>query len=284
MLPEASDIALRQCAFAVSLLFDVDLTPVDAGLQLAGVPAVTVTWDEVRIAIGDEDPDGAGARERLATWLQQRRWFADRPDVELRTLARPVGLPRQHSLHPGADWPRSCILGDALDLGLGLVGLNAAEPEAVVVAAPALLAAAGAPTSLWWHDACLYLDRMAALAIARWERSPDDVLRPMGDCDVVTLMGSRAFRHALCMASGGMRAVVVPMRNRGWVELARIDPAFAIAAAAASEPADRGFERGLLLTADEVVMVQPGGRPQEIVLRDPGVTRAQHLRPVLYHR
>lgn len=284
MRPEATDIALRRCVFAVSVLQDVDLVPGDAGVELAGVPAVLISWDELRIAVGALDPAGSEARVRVQSWLQQRRWLADRPHAELRELVRPVGLPVGHALHPGADWPRDRVLGDALDLGLGLVGLDAARPDDVIVVPTALLRAAGVSPSLWWHDARAYLERMAHLALRRWQRAPAEVLRPMGDCDVVTLIGSATLRSGLCSESDGMRAIVVPMRTRGWVDLSRIDPAFAIAAAAASQPADRGFDRGLLITADEVVMVQPGGRPHEIVLRDPGTNRPQHKRPVLYHR
>lgn len=282
--PQASDSALRRCIFAVCVLNDVDIVPIDDGIELPGVPAVRVTWDELRLAVGECDPESAEGRHRAAQWLEQRRWLADRPHAELRELVRPVGLPVGHAAHPGLDWPRDRVLGDVLDVGLGLAGLDPAQPDGVVVVPTPLLRAAGVEPSLWWHDARLYLERMATLAVQRWQRSPTEVLRPMGDCDVVTLMASRTLRAALTADFGGMRAVVVPMRTRGWVDLSRIDPAFAIAAAAASAPMDRGFARGLLITIDEVVMVQPGGRPQEIALRDRGVDRPQHLRPVLYHR
>jgi hypothetical protein len=72
------------------------------------------------------------------------------------------------------------------------------------------------------------------------------------------------------------------MRTRGWLDLTRIDPAFALAAAAATDPEERGFPRGLLVTREEVVLVAPGGRPQEIVLRDPAARALPHRRPVLY--
>ena len=284
MLREVGDLALRRCVFAVSVLHDVEVVPCDDGIELPGVPAVHVSWDELRVAVGEADTESAAGRHCVASWLARRRWIADRPHAELREIVRPVGLPVGHLLHPGRDWPRVRVLGDALDLGLGLVGLDPGHPDDVVVVPPALLRAAGVEPALWWHEARLYLERMAALAVQRWERAPTDVLRPMGDCDVVTLIGSRVLRKALCSDSGGMRAIVVPMRTRGWVDLSRIDPAFAIAAAAASSESERAFDRGLLITADEVVMARPGGRPQEIVLRDPGVGRPQHLRPVLYHR
>jgi hypothetical protein len=43
------------------------------------------------------------------------------------------------------------------------------------------------------------------------------------------------------------------MRRRGWFDLSRIDPAFALAAAARRRRGTR-FSRPLLLTADEVTL------------------------------
>ena len=108
------------------------------------------------------------------------------------------------------------------------------------------------------------------------------MLRPIGDCDVATLLGSRTLRAALCAADGsGLRAAAVPMLRRGWLDLSRIDPAFTAAAAAATTPQERGFQRPLLLTVDEVTLAPAGGRPAEIVLRDEAVD-PPYLRSVLY--
>jgi hypothetical protein len=71
------------------------------------------------------------------------------------------------------------------------------------------------------------------------------------------------------------------MLRRGWLDLSRIDPAFTAAAAAATTPEERGFDRPLLLTVDEVALAAAGGRPAEIVLRDEAVA-APHLRAVLF--
>jgi hypothetical protein len=71
------------------------------------------------------------------------------------------------------------------------------------------------------------------------------------------------------------------MRRRGWTKLAMIDPAFGPAAAAATSEADRGFARPLLVTADEVAVVPEGGRPEQIVLRDPAADESW-LKDVLY--
>ena len=108
------------------------------------------------------------------------------------------------------------------------------------------------------------------------------MLRPIGDCDVVTLLASRTFRTALCAQDGtGMRAAAVPMRRRGWLDLSRIDPAFTVAAAAATDELARGFSRPLLVTVDEVTLSMVGGRPAEIVLRDAAI-ETPHLRPILF--
>jgi hypothetical protein len=66
-----------------------------------------------------------------------------------------------------------------------------------------------------------------------------------------------------------MGAAVVPMRRRGWTRLALIDPAFGPAAAAATHDEERGFRRPVLLTPDEITLAPEGGRPAQIVLRDP---------------
>jgi hypothetical protein len=104
----------------------------------------------------------------------------------------------------------------------------------------------------------------------------------MGDCDVITLLASAVFRGALCADAGGMRAVAAPMRNRGWLELSRIDSAFALSAAAITDDENRGFPRPILLTIDEVTIVPEGGRPAEIVLRDPVAADKRWLRDILY--
>ena len=174
---------------------------------------------------------------------------------------------------------RHRVLGDTLDLGIGFVGVGS-NPDEVVVVPQGALDAAGVDPAPWWPVVRDYLERMGALAA---ERLGDmAVLRPIGDCDVVTLLGSRRLREYLCAQDGtGLRAAAVPMRRRGWLDLSRIDPAFTAAAAAATAPDERGFSRPVLLTLDEVSLALDGGRPAEIVLRDTAVD-SPHLRPVLF--
>ncbi|HEY0870629.1 MAG TPA: hypothetical protein VGD55_09550 [Acidothermaceae bacterium] len=275
--------ALRRCMLAVSVLDDVDMLPTDDGMVLSGVPQLTVTFADIAAAIGATDPAGPTARHRLELWLRARRAIADKSLDELAETIRPVGLPVGHDVHPGPSWVRQPILGGCLDLGVGFVGLFRDVPDAVVVTPQSVLDAAGIDPGPWWRGATEYLENMGALATTRWRRDPRSPVRPMGDCDVITLLASSLFRGALCADAGGMRAIAAPVRTRGWLDLSRIDPAFAQTAAALADDESRGFPRPLLLTVDEVSMVSEGGRPAEIVLRDPATDEKRWLRDVLYH-
>jgi hypothetical protein len=272
-------LELRRLVLAVSVLDDVDLVPLDDGVLLTGVAPVEVSWLELRRALAGADPDDDLGRSRVRMWLRGRRIAADTHPDHLREMARPVGLPVDHPLHPGLDWVRERVLGDTIDLGFGFVGVGC-DPDEVVVIPQGALAAAGVDPAPWWPVARDYLERMGAVAAQRLADNP--TLRPIGDCDVVTLLASRTLREALCAQDGtGMRAAAVPMRRRGWLDLTRIDPAFTAAAASATTPEERGFARPVLLTVDEVALAPEGGRPAEIVLRDPAVESAS-LRPVLF--
>jgi hypothetical protein len=276
-------MALKRCVLAVSVLLDVDAEPDERGVVVRGVPEVHVSWKECRRALAGADPETDEGRRRLARWLLRRRWLADHTYDDLAERARPVGLPVDHVLHPGLDWVRSRVLGDSLDLGLGFLGIQPGQPDRVTLMPQTAIDAAGLAdvAGAWWLRASNYLERMGATAAERWFRDRAEVLRPMGDCDVVTLLGSWTFRAALTGGdAGGMRPVVVPMRTRGWVDLSRIDPAFGPAAAAATDPVERGFARPLLVTADEVSMVRQGGGPA-IALSDPA-PEPSWQRPLLY--
>jgi hypothetical protein len=258
----------------VSVLDDVDLELYDHGVVLREGSPVEVSWLELRRALAGTDPASDQGRRRVSRYLRARRIAADVPAEELVARARPVGFPVDDVLHPGLDWVRERVLGHALDLGLGFVGVGA-DADAVEVLPSAALEAAGVDSAGCWPLARSYLERMGAIAAERLRLDSSGVLRPIGDCDVVTLLGSMRLRAELCVGkSGGMRAAAVPMRRRGWFDLSHIDPAYALAAAGAVSDEERGFLRPLLLTVDEVVLAQPGGRPAAIVLRDPAVAAA----------
>ena len=253
---------------AVSVLHDLDLDPDALGVILTGDRPVWVSWGECRRALAGHAPESAAGRQRLADWLRARRWCADLgPEAVIRRL-RPVGMPVDAVLHPGLDWVRQRVLGDALDLGFGAVDLDPDDPDRVVLLPPSALDDLNCDLDRAWRDATGLLDELGGLAAQRVRRDAKGMLRPMGDCDAVTLLGSRVLRSALASDAGGMATAVVPMRRRGWTRMALIDPAFGVAAAAATEPADRGFSRPVLLTPDEVVLASDGGRPAELPHRD----------------
>lgn len=279
-----STLDLRRCALAVAVLHDIDLRPSLSGLVVAGDPPLRISWTECRRALGGVDPESSQARDRMARWVVVRRWLADRPAADLAERLRPVGMPVESPVHPGLDWVRKRVHGDALDIGPGFAGLDATQPDAVVTVPQTLLDAAGIDIDPWWGDAEVYLERMGRMASERYRLRPTDAVRPMGDCDVVTLLGSGTFRRVLAGdVADGMRAMAVPMRTRGWLDLARVDPAFALAAASLTSPEERGFSRPLLVTREEVAMAREGGHAAELVLRDPAATTPLGVRDVLYH-
>ncbi len=275
----AGQAALRRVTLAVSVLDEIDLTPDEHGVLLQDGPSVLVGWDEVAYALRGADPEHERARRRIRDWFRLRRALTSVTGGA--SILRPLGLPVTSSVHPGGSWAHHRVLGGAIDVGVGALlasrptsgGLSDGADEVVVAVDPRCLAAAGIRSPAW-GELGAQADRMGALAATRLEREPL-VLKPMGNCDVVTLLCTGALRTALASRdASGMCAAVVPMRRRGWLDPSRTDPAFALAAAAATDEDERGFERPILVTADEVKLAAPGGRPAEIVLRDPPV--AQH--------
>lgn len=272
---EPSPTQVRLGVLGVSVLDDLDVVPLpDGSVELPGPPATVVSWDDLVTALAGTHPETAAGRQRLSRWLLARRWLADLATADLAERVRPVGIPADSPLHPGPGWARARVRGGVLDLGVGLLGLQPGRPDDVVVLGPRVLAGAGFDPAPYWPGALAYLEEMGARAVERWRRAPREAIRPMGDCDVVTLLASRAFRGALAAASSGLCPAAVPMRTRGWLDLKRIDPAFALAAAAATDEPARGFSRPVLLTADEVFLARPGARAAgELALRDPAVER-----------
>jgi hypothetical protein len=280
--PEAT--TLRRCALGVAVLHDLDVLPAIDGIVLAGTPALEVPWAECRRALGGVDADSDDGRHRLARWLLLRRWIADHPLEDLYERARPYGTPVESPLHSGLDWVRRRVLGDALDLGFGFVGLDPRDPDRVLPVPQRLLESAGIDVEDWWPTAVVYLERMGRMAAERMSRQPTAPLRPMGDCDVVTLLGSMTLRAAMVAEVGdGMRTVAVPMRSRGWLDLSRVDPAFSSAVSRLSAPDERGFPRPLLVTREEVAMAPEGGDVVRPAIEDQ-IAPVIDLRDVLYHR
>jgi hypothetical protein len=258
--------ALRQLVFAVSVLQDLDLVPMDDGVLVAS--GRMLPWECLEAALAGHDPAAPSSRTVLSGWLRAVQDLGWRSPDDLAARARPVGLPYGHVAHPGPTWIRTVVPGGAVHLGVGLLGLSK-DPDEVVVLGAGLLEACGHDPAAWWPQCVAYLEEMGELAAARHTLHPERPLRPMGDCDVVTLLGSAAFRRGLAGKDPtGMRAAAMPTRRRGWLDLSRIDPAFARVAASLAESHERGFDRPLLITAEEVVMARDGGDPVLQAMRD----------------
>lgn len=259
--------ALRRCALAVSVLYDIDVVPHADGVSLPR--SGLVTWAAIARAVSSVDVNSEQARERLGEWIWVREQVAGTPAEMLEASARVVGMPLDTPLHPGADWVREHVPGGALDLGLGLLGLDQQAPETVVPVAESVLRDAGLYANGWWPTARERLDNMGELAAQRRQRDDNAPLRPMGDADVVTLLGTRALRARLAAEQpDGLATAVVPLRDRGWAPATRVDPAFGPAVASIADEVDRGFSRPLLVTAEELVLVRDNGTAVQQVLRD----------------
>ncbi|GAB7189881.1 hypothetical protein NUM3379_05870 [Kineococcus sp. NUM-3379] len=269
-MPPGPDLAaLRRCLLGVVVLDDLDL---ELGEDGVGVPVAggdpLVPWPEVAAAVGSPSGSaGAPARLRVRDWLLAHRGLQEEAaaGTDPWNLLLPLALPVGSAAHLGAAWASTRVLGGALDLGLGVRVPSAEPPEARVVPLPRPVAARLGldvlPGGAQPQGVLSYLERMGGYAASRLRRDEGvrggDVLRPVGGCDVPTLLASSALRDFLAGGAQGLRAVAVPMRDRGWFDLARIDPAFVGAAWSATEVERRGFPRALLVTRDEVAMPEP---------------------------
>lgn len=274
-------VALRRGALAVSVLDDIPLEPRGDGVLLGrdwdDPVRTTVPWLRLEQALAGADPESPTGRLRLRDWMRARTALTAGAAVTRRRLV-PLGLPVDHALHPGPGWVREPVPGALVDLGLGLrvtvpAAVEGAQPDDTVVAlAPSALACAGFDARHWWPPVRERLDELALLAIERLTRDGGGLLTPTGGCDVLTLLGSRWLREHLAAGDGtGMRALAAPMRTRAWFDLARIDPAFVAAAAAATDEEHRGVSRPLLVTVDGVALAPAAtpGRLAQLALAEP---------------
>ena len=254
---------LRRGALAVSVLHDIDVEPAPLGVTLTGAPPVWVSWGECRDGAGRRGPRvtrRAGPPGRLGASPAAGRPTPDRR--RSRPALRPVGLPVDHALHPGPAWVQERVLGGALDLGLGAVGLDPARPRPGG-AAPAPGARGGRARPAGRLDAVrARLEELGALAAERVRLDPKGQLRPFGDADAVTLLGARALRDgagARRRRAGRRRRADAPAR----LDAARAHRPGLRARRRGREPGRRPrLRRGrCCVTADEVTLVPEGGNP-----------------------
>lgn len=268
---------LRRALLAVSVLDDLDLVPADDAVVMP-VPGAARGGQVLRLPVatasavlGGWSPTSLQARLRLRSWLRTHRALAaaPHPAALLRERVRALALPHDGAWHPGvalaSAWVRARVLGGALEVGLGVMGAD--ESSAAVPLWPDLPAAAGLDqdqTDALWASAGEHALRMGALAARRLARDAPApgarqgarttrTLRPVGGCDVPTLLATGPVRAQVVAGDrAGMVAVSVPDRTRGWFDARHVDPAFVAAAWSATEPAARGVASPLLVTADEV--------------------------------
>jgi hypothetical protein len=279
---------LRQGVLAASVLDDIPIEPQGDGVRVGvswqdRTSWVPVSWEQLAEASQGVDPTATAGRLRLRDWMRVRPRLQAGLALDDR-LVVPLALPAGHPVRPGGGWARERVRGGVLELGPAL-RLLTGDDDLVVPLSESVLRAAGLDLRPWWGGVRAHCDAMAALAVARLVRDAGSVLAPVGGCDVLTLLASTTLRRHLANSDGtGMRAVAVPMRRRGWFDLARIDPPFVLAAAHATSVEDRGLDRPLLVTKDEVALVRRvidvAGMARR-ALADPGVDR-RGGRDVLY--
>ncbi len=250
--------SLRQCVLAVSVLRDIDVTPSDAGVVIAGPRAAVVAWTAVRDAVGAHDPSGPTAQRRVETLLRLHRVASDLGPAaaeRFRSAARVLALPPGHAEHPGAEWVQEPLAGNALDLGVAVLGLLGEMGQTTPVA-PSVLRSINADPKAWWPELREHAERMGSLSAARLTRDGDTgLIRPVGGCDVLSLLSSRALRQHLAQSDGsGLRVLAAPSRRRAWFNVSQIDPAFIQAAWSLTEDHERGMPIPLLITADTVTL------------------------------
>ncbi len=239
---------LRRSVLATSVVDDLDVDLDDDGVRLPG--CIPLEWADLARAAGSAATDGDEDVTRL------RVGDVLHAHLELHSgTARvvPLAVPAGADRHPGSGWTHGTVLGGALHLGLGVVvprGRSERTLPLPVASARARPATTGVdhrrrarPRAPGGHR------RPRRAASLRDTGTPTaGVLRPVGGCDVPTLLASRTLREHLVAGpdrtpGNVLRAVAVPDRTRGWFDLARIDPAYVGAAWAATDPADRGLRR-----------------------------------------
>ncbi|MEZ0493657.1 hypothetical protein AB2L28_15565 [Kineococcus sp. TBRC 1896] len=261
---------LRRSVLATSVLDDLDVDLDDDGVRLPGCSPLE--WADLARAAGTAATDGEEdvTRLRVGDVLHAHRELHS-GTARVVPLAVPAGADR----HPGFGWTHRTVLGGALNLGLGVVVPHGRSERTLPL--PVASARATGRSTLTGQEDLARLEEFGDLVVQRLLRDTGTptagVLRPVGGCDVPTLLASRTLREHLVAGpdrtpGNVLRAVAVPDRTRGWFDLARIDPAYVGAAWAATDPADRGLRRPVIVTREEVALASTSPRLVENVLTE----------------
>jgi hypothetical protein len=192
------------------------------------------TWEAIQGALNGHKPNAPTAPDRIASWLKLRHRLASIPSTALPAATRVLGFPTDHVLHPGEGWVVEHVRGGALDLGMGVRGLDPNEPSRVVPLNPSIWASLGIDPHRFWRPAVMSLEAAGNIAALDLLRNGDGLIRSAREADALTLLGSARLREALAKAHGGMATVAMPARELGWARLSAVDPAFVPPAAIAT--------------------------------------------------
>lgn len=255
--------ALRRAVLSVIVTRDIDVTPHDRGVLVAG--GTLLSWAELAGICGSRAPMSPAAQHRISALLRIHDHLArlDHPSTRaqqgrtardvLLDSAEIMALPRGHVHHLGPAWQHRELAGRALSLGLGL---RTAEDRPPLPVPHSALQRYDLTAEDCWPQAATRLARHSAVAAELLTRGGRyaGMLRPVAGSDVLTLLVGGDLRRALAAGDGsGMRAVAVPGRAQGWYDLTRVDPAYVALAWQLIDEVDRGVRVPLLVTADEVV-------------------------------
>jgi len=253
----AEHAALLRFVRAARTLDGVAAEPTPDGVLLGGTErAPVIPWAQIDTLLGDDDPLGPRPRQRLgltfALHAAVRALGGEAADV-LARAARPLALPAGHRLHPGAAWVVDRVPGGALDLGVGVVRLLPGQDGAVPLP-PDVAAAAGVAASPLWPGLRGLLERLSVFALDRIPGTGPQagVLRSVGGCDALTLLGSPQVRERLAACADGPGPagdgpgtgaveVAAPRRDRVWTGGAAADADYVRAVWLLTAPAERGL-------------------------------------------
>jgi hypothetical protein len=258
MSSDAGAAPLRLALLAVAVQHGVDLVHTDAGLVLGNCERA-VPWPVIEqiagVSLATATHEAMVLRLRLALpTLQAVLSDPEEASGRLQAAARPLALVPEHTLYPGSQWLRQPVPGDVLHLGIGLLS-PPDWPGRIIPLPPALAAFADLDTDRWWPGLQRHGSAMAGAVAKRMRDRTSGILRPMGGCDVLTLLAAPELRRHLCQEDGVLRSVAVPNRQRGWFDLRHEDPAFISAAWSLTDPIDQGVPFGLLISPNAVARV-----------------------------
>jgi hypothetical protein len=170
----------------------------------------------------------------------------------------PVAWPVDHPWFPGSRWTVQKVMGNVLTFGWGV---RLTDSDALPAPVPTWWWPSGSVTRRGWGPARARLERDAEDAALSWAAAAGRHIRPFRRRDVLTLLGTRAFRDAVVSGQAGrVAAAAAPSRGEAWVMTRMGESEFAVAAAGVEDGARLGLLVPVLVSRDEVrIPARPSG-------------------------